>query len=425
MSLAPKPLDDWLARLETYSPTEIVLGLERVEALLARLELALPATVFLVGGTNGKGSSVAMLESLLRRTGASIGSYTSPHILRYNERIRIDGVDAEDDVIVRAFEQVEAARGDVPLTYFEFGTLAALTVFAAARTDIALLEVGMGGRLDAVNAVEPTASLITNVALDHCEWLGDDVEAIAAEKAGIMRPHKPVIFAARQRPVSIDTQANSTNAKLVAAGRDYDWSLQDDAWSWTGSNHRLAGLVRPALAGDIQVENAAGVLALLEAAGFEELLQAEAVNGALAALHLPGRMQVVERDGNFLVDVAHNPAAATELAHALRDLPGSGKTIGIIGMLDDKDVEGVIAQIGNVADRWIATTPDSPRALPAAELARRVANATNRGCLAADSVTEALQLGRELASVDDRILVTGSFFLVGPVLAALDIYSPR
>ena len=189
------PLADWLARLETCSPAEIVLGLERVELLLERLDLELPAVVIHVGGTNGKGSSVAMLESLLRTTGMSVGSYTSPHILRYNERIRIDGADTSDTSIVSAFEQIEAVRDEVPLTYFEFGTLAALVIFANTRIDAAILEVGMGGRLDAVNAVEPDAGLITSIGLDHCEWLGDTLEDIGREKAGIMRHGKPIVSA--------------------------------------------------------------------------------------------------------------------------------------------------------------------------------------------------------------------------------------
>ena len=425
MSPAAMPLDAWLARLETYSPSEIDLGLERVELLLRRLNLTLPQTVLHVAGTNGKGSSVAMLESLLRATGASIGSYTSPHVLQYNERIKVDGRAASDADIICAFERVESCRDDVPLTYFEFGTLAALVVFANAPTDIAILEVGMGGRLDAVNAVEPTAGLITNVSLDHCDWLGNDVEAIGSEKAGIMRRDKPVVFAARQRPSSIDRRADEIGATLIAAGRDYHWELQGSRWTWTGLRHRLSGLERPALGGAVQVENAAGVLALVEAAGFAQLLQQDTVNAALAELRLTGRMQVVENGGRWLLDVAHNPAAAAALSRALRESGVVGRTIAVIGMLDDKDVEGVIAEFGEAVDCWIAVTADSPRALPANELARRVANASNRSCLTATSVDEALEHARNLAGPDDRVVVTGSFYLVGPVLSALDIYSPR
>ena len=425
MSSAALSLDDWLARIESFTPAEIELGLERVQILLERLDPEMPATVLHVAGTNGKGSSVAMLEALLRTTGASIGSYTSPHIRRYNERIRVDGIEASDADIISAFEHIESVRDDVPLTYFEFGTLAALSVFARANTDIAILEVGMGGRLDAVNAVEPAAGMITNVSLDHCDWLGEDVDTIGIEKAGIMRKGKPTVFAARQRPSSIDREASKTGASLIAAGRDYDWSVQGARWSWRGVAHRLDNLDRPSLRGDVQVENAAGVLALVEAAGFDELLQEDTVNAALTRLTLPGRMQVFENGGNWLLDVAHNPAAAAALGDALRDSAVPGTTIGIIGMLDDKDVEGVIRELGDSAEHWIAVTADNPRAIPATELGRRIANATNKGCLAAATVNEALQYARELATQDDRIVVTGSFFVVGPALLALDIYSPR
>jgi len=412
-------LDNWLARLEKCSPEEINLGLERVELVLRRLNLELPDTVFHVAGTNGKGSSVAMLESLLLQTGVCVGAYTSPHLLRYNERIRINGCDVTDETIVAAFERIETVRDDVQLTYFEFGTLAALVVFADADVDTAVLEVGLGGRLDAVNAVEPTAGLITNVALDHCEWLGDDIETIAREKAGIMRANKPVVFASLQRPAAIDKRAQVCGARLIAAGRDFDWSLEDGQWSWQGVQRSLEHLRRPSLPGNIQVENAAGVLALVEAAGLKDLLRADVVNAAFAGLHLRGRMQSIVADGNWLLDVAHNPAAAKVLCSTLRDLKIAGKTIAVFGMLDDKDVTGVLAELGSEVDHWIAMTATSPRAIVATELARRVANATNRGCLAAQSLQQALDHARALAGPEDRILVTGSFYVVGPVLEQL------
>ncbi|MDH3533606.1 MAG: bifunctional tetrahydrofolate synthase/dihydrofolate synthase [Gammaproteobacteria bacterium] len=416
MQRVASPLNDWLARLETFSPEEIVLGLERVELVLGRLDLDLPGTVFHIAGTNGKGSSAAMLESLLRATGSRVGTYTSPHIRRYNERIRVDAREATDAQIIAAFAAIEAVRDDVPLTYFEFGTLAALVVFADANVDMAILEVGMGGRLDAVNAVTPTAGLITNIALDHCAWLGTDVEAIALEKAGIMRADTPVVFASRQRPTGIDAQAQAVGARLIAAGRDYDWSLQRRNWSWRGMAHRLARLDRPSLPGDVQIENAAGVLALLEAAGLDRLLRESIVNAALGMLRLNGRMQSVPGDRNWLLDVAHNPAAAAVLGDTLRAMPVSGRTIAIIGMLDDKDVEGVLAGFGDTVDYWIATTADSPRAIVASELARRAANAMNKACLVADSLQQALRHARSLAGPEDRILVTGSFYVVAPVL---------
>ena len=412
------PLDEWLTKIEAYTAQEIILGLERVDALLQRLDLDLPETVFHVAGTNGKGSSVAMLASLLRTTGARVGSYTSPHILRYNERICLGGIAATDAQIIAAFELIESVRGDIPLTYFEFGTLAAMVVFSRADIEMAVLEVGMGGRLDAVNAIEPTAGLITNVSLDHCAWLGDDIEAIAGEKAGIMRAVKPIIFAARDRPSTITEHADAVGSRLIAAGRDYEWSINGDQWSWRGANHELHNLARPCVPGDIQIQNAAGVLALLEAAGFESLLRADAIASAFGDLQLPGRLQSVGE--NFLLDVAHNPAAGAALADALGEQKVAGTTSAILGMLDDKDVEGVVAPLSACVDQWIAVTADNPRATPAGELARRIANTTNRACLISNCLSDAIEHARNSAGKDDRVLVTGSFYVVGAVLELLE-----
>ncbi len=419
------PLDDWLDRLEKLSPDEIVLGLDRVQTILERLVLQRAKVVFLVAGTNGKGSSVAMLQSLLQEGNASVGSYTSPHIVRYNERIAINGQPVTDAQIVAAFERIELVRADVPLTYFEFGTLAALVVFADAKVDTVVLEVGLGGRLDAVNAVEPDASLITNISLDHCDWLGDDVDSIGHEKAGVMRANKPTVFAAVDIPASVPAYAASIGADLLLAGRDYQFDKSGSRWSWRGRNVALAELELPSLSGDFQLANAAGVLALVEASGGQDLLKKEVVNTAFGRVQVLGRMQQIEDDHRWLLDVAHNPAAAEALAQVLRDRPIGGRTIGLIAMLDDKDVDGVIAPLLDVVDRWIAVTADSPRAIPATELARRVANLSNRACLAAGSVDEAVNFARELAAADDRILVTGSFFVVGPVLDSLTLYSRR
>ena len=410
-------LDEWLARLETYSPQEIDLGLERVELLLQRLDLSLPKTVFHIAGTNGKGSSVALLEAILLTTGDRVGCYISPHLHHYNERIRLDGVEASDEEIITAFETVEAQRQDVPLTYFEFGTLAALVVFARHDVDIAILEVGMGGRLDAVNAVEPTASLITNVSLDHCDWLGDNVEDIAREKAGVMRADKPVVYAAPDMPDTITESANSKRARLLAAKRDYQWSIRDEQWSWQGENHTLQGLDKPRMSGDIQVQNAAGVLTLLEVSGFAELLDVETVNAALAKAILPGRAQVIA--DRFVLDVAHNPAAAAALAQTLRSMSPDRAAVTILGMLDDKDVEGVVALLDPITEHWIAVAADSPRAIAADELARRLANATDRPCWIAETMSQAIERAVELAPEDGTILTTGSFYTVGAALVIL------
>jgi dihydrofolate synthase/folylpolyglutamate synthase len=421
--MVAKPLSDWLSWLETLSPNEIDMGLERVERVLARLAPRMPKTVFHVAGTNGKGSSVAMLAALLANSTAQVGLYTSPHILRYNERIRVGGEEATDAQIISAFERIEAAREDEALTYFEYGTLAALQVFADASVDVGIFEVGMGGRLDAVNAVEPDAGLITNIALDHCDWLGADIETIAREKAGIMRSGESVVFGARDIPQAIRDHADTVGADLRALGRDYDWSSDGLRWTWQGKTIELAELELPRLAGRHQLDNAAAVLALLEAAGFEELLRRDWINKAFGSLDLDGRMQVIEMDRQWLLDVAHNPAAASSLAEVLEADAHSGQTVAIVSMLEDKDVEGVIGPLSGVVNHWIAAPADSPRGIAAAELARRVANVANAPCLVTDSLGDAMRCAEDLATADDRILVTGSFYLVGPVLKQL--YSRR
>lgn len=417
-------LADWLTRLEKLSPHEIVLGLERVRAVLDRLDLAYPPQVLHVAGTNGKGSSVALAQSLLTGAGRRVGAYTSPHILRYNERICVDGRPADDADIVAAFERIEALRGDVPLTYFEYGTIAALAVFEQAGVDVAILEVGMGGRLDAVNAVEPDAGLITSVGLDHCEWLGNTLEEIGREKAGIMRRGKPVVFASTEVPASVLEYADSISADLRLAGRDYQWSSTPGGWEWRGHSTHLEDLVLPALRAPIQLQNAAGVLALLEAAGLTDVLERGAVNDTLRTVSIPGRLQTVITDREWVLDVAHNPAAADALARALRAMPATGQTVAIVGMLKDKDVEGLVTALDGIVGKWIAVTANSPRAVPVDELARRVANAANRACVEAGSMAEAMRHARQVTATDDRVLVTGSFFVVGPALEALGIYSP-
>lgn len=280
----------------------------------------------------------------------------------------------------------------------------------------------MGGRLDAVNAVEPTAGLITNISLDHCDWLGNDIETIAREKAGIMRAGKPVVFGATDIPESIRSRARKTGAQLIAAGRDFQWTDDGDTWSWQYAGHVLSGLVAPALPGRHQIANAAAVLALCEAAGFDDVLETGKINEALGSVRLDGRMQRFDGDPRWLIDVAHNPAAAEALAAALTDEPVDGRTIAVIGVLDDKDVAGVVGPLAGIVDEWIAVTASSPRAIPAPELGRQIANLTDSACLVADSIRQGVDYARNVAGESDRILITGSFYLAGPVL---QLYSPR
>jgi dihydrofolate synthase/folylpolyglutamate synthase len=417
-------LADWLAWLETLSPREIDLGLDRISAVLERMQPARPQLVIHVAGTNGKGSTVEMLRQFLMAAGRRVGAYTSPHLCRYNERIRVDDRYATDAEILAAFEKVEASRQGVPLTYFEYGTLAAIAVFEACDVDAAVLEIGLGGRLDAVNAIEPDAGIITNISLDHADWLGSDLEGIAAEKAGILRAGRPFVFGDRQPRKSIDEKARACGAVLLRAGRDFDWGIDDDGtWHWSGGRQRLDGLRRPALAGPFQAQNAAGVLTLLEALGLDAVLQPDIVNGVMSRLKVLGRFQAIHRDCQWIVDVAHNPGSAEALAAALRENPATGSTVCVIGILADKEPDGIIQPLLEHVDQWIAVTPASPRAREAASLGNIIAALGNCPVRIANSIEEGLQIAQAGAAADDRVLVCGSFYTVGPALDWLGIYS--
>lgn len=355
----------------------------------------------------------------MQKAGMSTGCYTSPHIHKYNERIRVDSVPASDEAILSALQLVESMRGDVPLTFFEFGTLVALVVFDNAGVAAWILEVGLGGRLDAVNAVDPDASLITNVSLDHCAWLGDNTELIAAEKAGIMRGSRPVIFGGRDVPDAIRATAAALEARLLIAGEDFAYErdlLDAQRWSWRGAAVELSGLLAPSLAGDVQIQNAAAVLATLEALGFDGLLNSDTVNDVLPKLELEGRFQVVQRQCRWILDVAHNPAAAAALAERFGDLQIEGQVTAIVGLLQDKDVQGVIGPLARFVDRWIAVTVNSSRAAPATQLAQDISSLCNKPCLIAGTIAAALAFADGRANEKDAVIVTGSFYIVGPAL---------
>jgi dihydrofolate synthase/folylpolyglutamate synthase len=415
-------LDEWLAWLVTLAPNEIELGLDRVQQVLDRLDLRRPGLVVHVAGTNGKGSCVAMLEAFLRRQGMKVGAYTSPHLQKYNERIRVDGADCSDAELISALQRVEAHRGDLPLTYFEFGTLVALCVFEQRQTDAIVLEVGMGGRLDAVNAVEPDAGIITNIGLDHCEWLGHDVEAIGTEKAGILRAGKPFVFGSRSVPRSVLERAGTVGARLLTAGRDYRIVRPQGpgmTWGWHGVRFDLDGLRRPSLAATVQIDNAAAVLTLLEALGMDALLRPDIVNQVLGSLSLPGRMQIVRAGRDWLLDVAHNADSASVLATSLLDCGTGRRVVAVIGLLGDKDAAAILGPLCPVVDSWIAVTARSARARPGPELAFAIAQICHKPCLIADDIGSALRSAEERAGDNDIALVCGSFYVVGPALDEL------
>jgi dihydrofolate synthase/folylpolyglutamate synthase len=410
-------LADWLARLEQLHPSTIELGLERVRRVWHALGLEPMFPVLIVGGTNGKGSTCAYLEAILGAAGFRTGLYTSPHLLRYNERVRIAGRNAEDADLVSAFEAVDAARGDTSLTYFEFGTLGAMMQFIRAGIDVAILEVGLGGRLDAVNVFDADAAIVSSVDIDHIEYLGDTREAIGFEKAGIYRAGKPAICSDPVPPVSLIEHAHSIGARLSCVGQDFSVQREADQWSYRGVTTTWSGLPVPKMAGACQLRNAAGALAVLETLRARLPVSEMDIRQGLAAAQVLGRFQRIARAPDVILDVAHNPEAARALAATLREQSVSGRTLAVVGMLADKDATEVFAALAGEIDAWWVCMPDSPRARDATTLAAILRpQVGNTPVYIEPDVNMALAEARSAAREDDRILVFGSFYTVASVL---------
>ena len=412
-------LDDWLRWQETLHPRTIELGLERVRTVLRRLQPEpAPQTVITVGGTNGKGSCVALLEAIVRTAGYRVGAYTSPHLLRYNERIRVDGADADDDALCRIFARIDAARGDVSLTYFEFGTLAALELFREAGIEVALLEVGLGGRLDAVNVADADAALVVSVDLDHTDWLGPDRDSIGYEKAGIYRAGRPAICADPDPPRRLVEHARDIGATFLQAGRDYGFARTGRTWRWWAGELCFDELPPPGLAGAHQTGNAAAALATLISLRDRLPVSAAAIRAGLARAELPGRFQSISGPVEWILDVAHNPRGAAILAANLRERPRAGQTRAVIGLLADKDADGVIRALTDLVDVWHPVTLGGPRGRSGDELARVLRAVGAQATTAAADIVDACRAARTAARPGDRIVVLGSFQTVAPVLAA-------
>lgn len=421
-------LSDWLAWQEGLHVREIDLGLERCQSVKKRMGLAPPAyRVIAVGGTNGKGSSVSFLDAILRAAGYRVATYTSPHLLCYNERIRIQGEPVSDQELCAAFERVDAARGATSLTYFEFGTLAALSLYEDANLDIAVLEVGLGGRLDAVNVVDADVALIAAIGIDHVEWLGHERSAIAFEKAGIFRPARGAVCSDPEVPESLIDHAGRLGTRLSLLGRDYRYSVGEGSWSWASSDSAYLDLPAPGLTGDYQYQNAAGVLRTIEVLGPDRPVPEAALREGLAAARLPGRFQIVTAGGlEYVLDVAHNPQAAEVLAQTLRQhrsmgkAPAPAETHAIFGMLRDKDRQGFLARIQGLVDHWHVTGLPGSRGTAASLLAREIAALRGRASVTCyDSPDAALRGVQAQARRGDRVLVTGSFLTVAGVLRSL------
>lgn len=416
-------LADWLAYLERLHPSTIELGLERVGRVATRLGLARPARqVVTVAGTNGKGTCVAYLDAILREAGYRVGVYTSPHLLSFNERAVVDGQPLDDDCLVRAFERVEAARGEDSLTYFEFTTLAILDEFSRRDLDVALLEVGLGGRLDAVNIVEPDVAVVSSISIDHESWLGSDRESIGAEKAGIFRAGRPAVCGDPQAPASLKRVADAVDAHWLAIGEDFlIASDEGDSWSWRGrqrgSELKLSQLPKP----ELPLCNAPTALQALACLDLE--VPEETIRRGLASARLAGRFQrEVYRGVQLVLDVAHNPASAQLLAERLRSEPVAGHTHLLFAALEDKDIPGICLALKDVAKAWFVADlgEDIPRTLRAERLGDILREQGIFMVSVSKNVKQAMGRALSICGPEDRLVVCGSFYTVAAVMEAIE-----
>jgi dihydrofolate synthase/folylpolyglutamate synthase len=427
MQTHPTTLADWLSLLESMHPKAIDMGLERVAKVKQRLEIQFECPVIIVGGTNGKGSTCAMLESILLQAGYRVGLYTSPHLLHFNERARVGGESVSDAALIASFEAVEAKRGDVSLTYFEFTTLAVMRLFALAGLDAIVLEVGLGGRLDAVNVIDADVAIVTSVDIDHTDYLGSTREEIGFEKAGIFRAGRAAICSDPMPPTTLIRHAQAIGADLWLLGRDFNYSGDKQQWNYGGRDQRRNSLGYPSLRGANQLLNASAALAALEVLGTRLPVGAQEVRSGLAMLDLPARFQVLPGRPSVILDVAHNPHAAATLAQNLDNMEFHSYTYAVFGAMRDKDIDGMIAQMKDRVDHWCVTDLDLPRAATALQIEAKLIAAgvqpqagqnPERTTRIFRSPAEAFANAMSRAEENDRIVVFGSFLTVAGVMSA-------
>lgn len=426
MQNLPTTLPDWLALLESrHAETHIDMGLDRVRTVKERMQLAFSCPVIMVAGTNGKGSTCAMLESMLLHGGYRVGLYIKPHFLDFNERARLNGEMASDAALIAAFNDVEAHRGEIDLTYFEFTTLAIMRLLSTSEIDVAILEVGLGGRLDAVNVIDADVSIVTSIDIDHKDYLGETREEIGFEKAGIFRPGRPAICSDPQPPQSLIDHAEKIGADLWLIGRDFNYQGDKQQWAYGGRNQRRNSLAYPALRGANQLLNASAALAALEALRLQLPVGAQEVRTGLALVELPGRFQVLAGRPTTILDVAHNPHAAATLAQNLANMGYHRFTYAVFGIMQDKDIEAVVSHMAPYVDHWCVAALPSPRSADVEELAALLETKKPAGAKPDEfSVTTfadpaaAFADATSRAGQDDRIVVFGSFYTVAGVMAA-------
>jgi dihydrofolate synthase/folylpolyglutamate synthase len=412
----PNTLADWLTYLESLHPKTIALGLDRVAQVKQRLNLQPDFPVIIVGGTNGKGSVCAMLESILHAAGYRVGCYTSPHLLDYNERVRIAKQPASDTELCDSFAQIEKVRGDIPLTYFEFGTLAAMQCFISHKVDVAILEVGLGGRLDAVNAFDADCSVVASVDIDHTDYLGDTREQIAFEKAGIFRQGRVAICADSDVPQALRKHAQEIGSELWCIGSEFGFARHEGQWDYRSHIGSRSAMPYPALRGAFQLSNASAALAALDALKDKLPVNMGVVRRGLVEVELAGRFQFVPGKPQLILDVAHNPHAARSLAQNLANLPPA-KTFAVFAMLKDKDMDGVARALDTQIDVWLVVGIAAPRGATATELAQVLQDAQVRGEVKpCASIADAMNEASNRAGENDRIAAFGSFYTVAEVM---------
>jgi dihydrofolate synthase / folylpolyglutamate synthase len=415
-----RSLADWLEQQQKSHPSAIDLTLARVREVARRLDLLTPnAHVVTVAGTNGKGSTVAYLDAVLRALGRKVGRFTSPHLRRYNERICVDGIEATDDELIGSFERIDAVRGEITLTFFEYNALAALDHFRRASVEYTLLEVGLGGRLDAANIIDADVGIVCSIGLDHVDWLGSSLEGIGREKAGIFRHGRPAVLGSAALPASVLDTAREVGALPVIAEQDFFARGHGDHWDFDSRALTLHDLPSPALHGPHQVGNAASALAALSAGNWGIELTHVAVSSALRAVRVAGRFQIVPGEVEWVLDVAHNVPAAQILSVNLKSLTRR-RTLAVCGILGDKDIRGIAAALNGNIDAWFLAALEGPRAVSTAQLAARLPHGAH--VLAqATGVHAACRAARAAARPGDRIVVFGSFLTVGPALDFLGL----
>ena len=413
-------LNDWLTYIEALHPKDIEMGLGRVAEVKQRLNLSIAFPIITVAGTNGKGSTCAMLERIYHAAGYRVGTYSSPHFLRYSERVRVACQEISDNDLIAAFRAVEAARQTTQLTYFEYGTLAAMWHFSQAKLDVVILEVGLGGRLDAVNVFEPDCAIVTSVDLDHMEFLGSTRESIALEKAGIFRAGTPAICGEDQPPQTLITYAQKIAADLRLIQHDFGFERELEAWTYRGQHKHLEHLPMPALKGDFQLENASCVLTAIEALQARLPVDVKAIHDGLSTVTLRGRFQTVAQRPEVILDVAHNPHAAKSLATNLKQSAAQGKTLAVFAMLADKDIAGVIQALSECIDVWYVAEIHHARASSARAVVAMILEQLPQAKIQTfETVTGAYHQACIDAGENDRIIALGSFFTVAEVMRAL------